>query len=160
MTTQDQHTETEASQAQTDSMSQAQDESSAARAESPMEQTQPFTPPTEASTQGTESSTERTEASASATESSTERSLFDDDLLGGLRARWDDVQASFVDDPRKCVQQADGLVADVVDKLVTGFAEARSRLEEQWARGEDASTEDLRVALKRYREFFQRLLTV
>jgi hypothetical protein len=147
MTTQDQHTETEASQAQTDSMSQAQDESSPeARVESPMEQTQPFTPPTEAPIEGAESPTEK--------------SLFDDALLGGLRARWDDVQASFVDDPRKCVQQADGLVADVVDKLVNGFAEARSRLEEQWARGEDASTEDLRVALKRYREFFQRLLTV
>ena len=146
MTTQDQHTETEASQTQTDSMRQTQDEPSAARVESPVEQTQPFTPPVEESTQQAESSTAR--------------SLFDDDLLGGLRARWDDVQASFVDDPRECVQRADALVADVVDKLVTGFAEARSRLEEQWARGEDASTEDLRVALKRYREFFHRLLTV
>ena len=153
MTTQDQHTETEAPQAQTDSTSEAQDEPSTARVESPVEQTQPFTPPTEASTQGNE-------ASASDAESPTEKSLFDDNLLEGLRARWDDVQASFVDDPRECVQKADGLVADVVDKLVTGFADARSRLEEQWARGEDASTEDLRVALKRYREFFQRLLSV
>jgi hypothetical protein len=86
--------------------------------------------------------------------------LFADDQLAGLRARWDSVQAGFVDDPKDCVHKADGLVSDVVDQLTTGFAEARSRLEENWARGEEASTEDLRVALKRYREFFERLLAV
>jgi hypothetical protein len=93
-------------------------------------------------------------------ESSAERSLFADDELTRLRARWDDVQAGFVDDPQDCVQKADGLVSDVVEQLTTGFAQARSRLEEQWGRGEEASTEDLRIALKRYREFFERLLTV
>jgi hypothetical protein len=93
-------------------------------------------------------------------ESSTAQEVFADDRLAGLRARWDDVQASFVDDPRECVQKADSLVSDVVEQLTSGFAQARSRLEEQWARGEDASTEDLRVALKRYREFFERLLAV
>ena len=82
------------------------------------------------------------------------------DQLAGLRAQWDHVQASFVDDPRECVQKADGLVTDVVEQLTNGFAAARARLEEQWARGQDASTEDLRVALKRYREFFDRLLSV
>ena len=86
--------------------------------------------------------------------------LFADGELSGLRSRWNDVQAAFVDDPRDCVQKADGLVSDVVDKLTTGFADARSRLEEQWARGEEVSTEDLRIALKRYREFFERLLAV
>lgn len=91
---------------------------------------------------------------------STERELFADDELAGLRARWDNVQAGFVDDPRECVQKADSLVSDVVEHLTTGFTHARSRLEEQWARGEEASTEDLRVALKHYREFFQRLLSV
>jgi hypothetical protein len=136
MTTQDQHTPTEATQAQGESMSQAQEEPSAAQAEIPMEQ------PT------------------AETEPSTETSLFADDLFAGLRGRWNDVQAGFVDDPRECVQKADGLVADVVSKLTTGFSDARSRLEEQWARGEEASTEDLRVALKRYREFFERLLAV
>jgi hypothetical protein len=88
------------------------------------------------------------------------RDLFADDELAGLRARWDNVQAAFVDDPRECVQKADGLVSDVVEQLTAGFTHARSRLEEQWARGEEASTEDLRVALKQYREFFQRLLAV
>jgi hypothetical protein len=89
----------------------------------------------------------------------------DDGLLfaadtSGLRSRWDDVQAAFVDDPADCVQKADTLVAEVVDQLTAAFSEARSRLEAQWARGEQASTEDLRLALQRYREFFQRLLAV
>jgi hypothetical protein len=65
-----------------------------------------------------------------------------------------------VNDPKECVQKADALVAQVVEQLTTGFSQARSRLETQWARGEDASTEDLRVALKGYRESFQRLLSV
>jgi hypothetical protein len=88
------------------------------------------------------------------------RSLFADGDLSGLRSRWDDVQASFVDDPRECVHKADGLVSDVVEQLTAGFSQARTRLEEQWDRGEEASTEDLRLALKGYREFFQRLLAV
>ena len=99
------------------------------------------------------------ESPAHRTDLGTDESLFGD-LLSGLWSRWDDVQASFVDDPRECVQKADRLVSDVVDRLTTGFAQARSHLEEQWARGEEASTEDLRQALKRYREFFHRLLSV
>jgi hypothetical protein len=93
-------------------------------------------------------------------ESSTEEVLFADDDLAELRARWAAVQASFVDDPKDCVQKADVLVSDLVEQLTSGFADARSHLEEQWARGEEASTEDLRVALMHYREFFQRLLAV
>jgi hypothetical protein len=95
-----------------------------------------------------------------AAQTSTDASLFADAERDGLRTRWDDVQAGFVDDPRDCVQKADGLVSDVVRQLISGFTEARSRLEQQWSRGEEASTEDLRVALKRYREFFDRLLAV
>jgi hypothetical protein len=96
----------------------------------------------------------------SGTKSSTDRPLFADDELAELRARWDNVQTGFVDDPKDCVQKADGLVSDVVEQLTNGFTEARSRLEQHWGRGEEASTEDLRVALKRYREFFDRLLAV
>jgi hypothetical protein len=95
-----------------------------------------------------------------AAEPSTEESLFARDKLSGLRSRWDHVQAGFVDNPQECVQQADGLVSDVVDELTNAFSQARSGLEAQWARGEQASTEDLRIALKRYREFFDRLLAV
>jgi hypothetical protein len=103
--------------------------------------------------------TQEVPASESA-ETTSERALFADDELAGLTARWDNVQAGFVDDPRDCVQKADGLVSDVVKQLTASFSDARTRLEEQWARGEEASTEDLRVALKQYREFFQRLLAV
>jgi hypothetical protein len=93
-------------------------------------------------------------------ESSTEEVLFAGDDLAELRARWAGVQAAFVDDPKECVQNADVLVSDLVEQLTTGFARARSRLEEQWSRGEDASTKDLRLALMHYREFFERLLAV
>lgn len=93
-------------------------------------------------------------------ESSSVRTLFAEAELSGLRSRWGDVQAGFVDDPRECIQKADGLVSDVVEQLTTGIAGARARLESQWSRGEQASTEDLRVALMRYREFFERLLAV
>lgn len=98
--------------------------------------------------------------SSSGSDSSTDKALFADDQLSGLRARWTDVQSTFVDDPKECVQKADGLVSDVVEQLTASFSDARSRLEEQWARGEEASTEDLRIALKKYREFFERLLAV
>jgi hypothetical protein len=105
---------------------------------------------------------ESREARVDSTESdgSAEKMLFADGELSGMRNRWTEVQSAFVDDPRDCVQKADGLVADVVDKLTAGFSQARSRLEEQWDRGEEVSTEDLRIALKRYREFFERLLAV
>ena len=93
-------------------------------------------------------------------ESSAEDVLVADDDLADLRARWAGVQTSFVDDPKDCVHQADALVSDVFEHLTNGFAEVRSRLEERWSRGEDASTEDLRLALMHYREFFERLLAV
>lgn len=109
--------------------------------------------------QGVSSGTADTGA-AGGSSSAIGEDLFADDEMVGLRARWDSVQASFVDDPKECVQKADGLVSDVVDQLTSSFSHARSRLEEQWARGEEASTEDLRIALKRYREFFDRLLAV
>ena len=118
---------------------------------------EPLTTADESSAGRTESSQMQTEPSS---EPSSERSLLADNDRSGLRSRWDDVQAAFVDNPKECVQKADTLVAEVVEQLTTGFSDARSRLEEQWARGEKVSTEDLRVALKRYRDFFQRLLSV
>ena len=90
----------------------------------------------------------------------TDQTLFGDGELSDFHSRWTEVQAAFVDDPRDCVQKADGLVSDVVDRLTAGFASARSGLEEQWSRGEQVSTEDLRLALQRYRDFFERLLAV
>ena len=61
---------------------------------------------------------------------------------------------------RQAVERADALVASAIKRLAEIFANERSSLEEQWARGGDASTEDLRVALRRYRAFFDRLLSV
>ena len=76
-----------------------------------------------------------------------------------LRARWEEIQTRFVDDPRQAVEDADALVAGVMKRMAEGFAQAREQLEGQWSRGEDVGTEDLRVALQRYRSFFQRLLS-
>ena len=104
-------------------------------------------------------SSRRAHGSGNDAQPSGDQLLFATDT-SGLRSRWDDIQAAFVDDPTECVQKADALVEEVVEQLTAGFSEARSRLEAQWARGEHASTEDLRVALQRYREFFQRLLAV
>jgi uncharacterized coiled-coil DUF342 family protein len=74
------------------------------------------------------------------------------------RTRWQELQASFVDEPQKVVELADQLVAELMQRLAETFAEERRSLEAQWARGEDVSTEDLRMALQRYRSFFERLL--
>jgi len=77
-----------------------------------------------------------------------------------LRARWSEVQTGFVDEPRHAVEQADGLVAEMMQRLAKVFADERGKLEQQWSQGADVSTEDLRVALRRYRSFFERLLAV
>lgn len=76
----------------------------------------------------------------------------------GCRGRWEEIQASFVDRPRESVEQADALVAELLQRLTAGFTQQRSRLEDQWDGGDEVSTEQLRVALTRYRSFFNRLL--
>jgi hypothetical protein len=86
--------------------------------------------------------------------------LFAAEEATGLRGRWDDVQAGFIDEPRKAVEEADSLVAAAMTRLAEIFAAERSRLEGAWDRGDDVSTEDLRLALQRYRSFFGRLLSV
>jgi hypothetical protein len=86
--------------------------------------------------------------------------LFPSSELETLRTRWKEVQTAFVDEPRRAVEQADGLVASAMKRLAEVFAEERSQLEKQWDRGDSVSTEDLRVALQRYRSFFDRLLSV
>jgi hypothetical protein len=84
--------------------------------------------------------------------------LFSDAEVIDFRSRWSDVQAGFVDQPRRSVQQADQLVATVMQRLAQGFANERESLEGQWDSGDNVSTEDLRVALQRYRTFFGKLL--
>jgi hypothetical protein len=85
--------------------------------------------------------------------------LLADDNAQSFRQRWDDLQAGFVDHPREVVEEADDLVSKLMEEISTGFSERRSSLEAQWERGDDVSTEDLRIALTRYRSFFNRLLS-
>jgi hypothetical protein len=84
--------------------------------------------------------------------------LLPDDAAGDFERRWQDLQVRFVDEPQRCVQDADALVSEVMQQITDGFAEERRKLESQWSGGGEASTEDLRVALQRYRSFFNRLL--
>ena len=82
------------------------------------------------------------------------------DITQDLRGRWDQIQTGFVDEPRSSVQQADELVALAIKRLAESFASERHNLEQQWDRGDNVNTEDLRIALQKYRSFFQRLLTI
>jgi hypothetical protein len=85
--------------------------------------------------------------------------LFASDDTERFRQRWDELQASFVDPPRQVVKQADELVSELMERLTTEFDERRTNLESQWEKGDEVSTEELRVALTRYRSFFNRLLS-
>jgi hypothetical protein len=97
---------------------------------------------------------------AHAETSGEERSpLLPADQTGGFTERWRQIQTSFVDEPRTSVEQADALVAELMQRLAASFSAERERLEGQWDSGDDVSTEELRVALTRYRSFFDRLLS-
>jgi hypothetical protein len=86
--------------------------------------------------------------------------LFSPDEAKKFRSQWENVQVGFVDEPRSAVEQADHLVAKAIKRLAEVFAEERQNLERQWDRGENVSTEDLRLALRCYRAFFERLLAI
>jgi hypothetical protein len=111
----------------------------------------------------------RSERSASDLSASQQRSdstngdatpLFPNNQLQDLQARWNDIQTGFVDEPRNAVERADSLVASTMQQLAEAFSKERSKLEQQWDRGDDISTEDLRMAFQRYRSFFRRLLSM
>jgi hypothetical protein len=86
--------------------------------------------------------------------------LFTEESDREFRNRWRDIQSGFVDEPRTAVEQADELVAQLMQRLAQSFSEQRTRLEQQWDASDKVSTEELRIALKRYRSFFERLLSV
>jgi hypothetical protein len=86
--------------------------------------------------------------------------LFEAAVLNEFNSRWSEVQTGFVDEPRRAVQQADALVSDVINRIADSFGRERAQLEQQWDRGDNVSTEHLRVALQRYRWLFSRLLTI
>jgi hypothetical protein len=85
-------------------------------------------------------------------------SLLEDGELQSITMRWKDIQAEFVDEPTNAVQEADALVAELMQRLAAMFATERAELENRWAGGNEVSTEDLRQGLRRYRSFFERLL--
>ena len=86
--------------------------------------------------------------------------LFPDTEGHDFRSKWDQIQIGFVDEPKKAVQDADNLVAQTMKRLAEIFSDERKKMEETWSRGGDVGTEDLRVALQRYRSFFNRLLSM
>jgi len=113
---------------------------------SEVEQTELLQPPADAS--------ERGQAAAE------HAALFPAGDLDNFRARWREIQGNFVDEPRRAVEQANQLVEQVIQRLTNVFSNERSKLENEWSQGKDVSTEDLRQALRRYRSFFDRLLSV
>jgi hypothetical protein len=86
--------------------------------------------------------------------------LFPADESSRLKTRWSDIQAAFVDEPREAVKRADALVNDVTRRVAEVFTEERAALEKQWDRGDQVTTEDLRISLQRYRAFFDHLLSL
>jgi hypothetical protein len=86
--------------------------------------------------------------------------LFAQNDAQDFRSRWEKIQIGFVDEPRTAVVQADELVANAIKRLAEVFATERQKLETEWDKADNVSTEDLRVALRRYRSFFDRLLSV
>jgi hypothetical protein len=87
-------------------------------------------------------------------------SLFENNEAERFRTQWLEIQSKFVDDPSVSVKDADDLVAEVIKNITRTFSDERLSLENQWKSGGKVSTEDLRVAMKRYRSFFNRLLTL
>ena len=86
--------------------------------------------------------------------------LFAQNDTQDLRSRWEKIQSGFVDEPRKAVEQADELVASAIKRLAEVFATERHKLEAEWGKIDNVSTEELRIALRRYHSFFDRLLSV
>jgi len=74
-----------------------------------------------------------------------------------FQTRWDGIQTGFIDDPRVAVRNADALIESAMKQISEGFAAKREHLKTQWDRGEQASTEDLRLALQQYRSIFSHL---
>lgn len=72
--------------------------------------------------------------------------------------RWNEIQIRFVDEPRESIANADALVDEVMKELAAAFSQERAQIEGEWSAGSEPSTEELRVALQRYRSFFNRLL--
>jgi hypothetical protein len=138
------------------------DESTTTSAEEPVSETDERRPTTADIALGADDSGEQAApaAEAVADDEDERRPLLEEEATVEVRSRWEKIQGGFVDEPRRAVEEADTLVAELMQQLADSFAKERQGLEGQWDRGDDVSTEDLRIALQRYRSFFDRLLSV
>jgi hypothetical protein len=138
------------------------DESTTTSAEEPVTETDERRPTTADIASGTDDSGEQAPpaAEAVADDEDEHRPLLEEEATVEVRSRWEKIQGGFVDEPRRAVEEADTLVAELMQQLADSFAKEREGLEGQWDRGDEVSTEDLRIALQRYRSFFDRLLSV
>jgi hypothetical protein len=138
------------------------DESTTTSAEEPVSETDERRPTTADIALGTDDSGEQAPpaAEAVADDEDERRPLLEEEATVEVRSRWEKIQGGFVDEPRRAVEEADTLVAELMQQLADSFANERKGLEGQWDRGDEVSTEDLRIALQRYRSFFDRLLSV
>ena len=118
------------------------------------------TPPPGPPVSAPDSNRDRSQAATVQRETRRDAALFDEAEIQRLRTRWTEVQSGFVDEPRRAVKEADALVLDATKRLTEMFTKERTALDQHWDRGDDVTTEDLRVALQRYRTFFDRLLAV
>lgn len=103
---------------------------------------------------------DRIDGVSQTSESDEQSALFSQEEAKDFHSKWDAIQVGFVDEPRQAVEHADSLVAGAMKRLAEMFADERERLEKQWDRGDSVSTEELRLALRRYRAFFGRLLSI
>jgi hypothetical protein len=138
------------------------DESTTTSAEEPVSETDERRPTTADIALGTDDSGEQAPPAREAVgdDEAERRPLLEEEATVEVRSRWEKIQGGFVDEPRRAVEEADTLVAELMQKLADSFAKEREGLEGQWDRGDKVSTEDLRIALQRYRSFFDRLLSV
>ena len=103
---------------------------------------------------------ESTRATSASEDTENYAPLFEDKRAEEFRNQWLEIQSRFVDDPSVAVKEADELVSQIIQNVTRMFANERTSLENQWNSGDKVSTEELRVALRRYRSFFNRLLTL
>jgi hypothetical protein len=90
---------------------------------------------------------------------STSGGLLPDNELSDYQRRWDELQVRFIDEPRQSVREADDLVSEVTRRIADRFSSGRKDFEQRWEGGDEPTTEELRQAVQRYRDFFQRLVT-
>lgn len=115
--------------------------------------------PRDPSSERVRSETEASTGPGASTQWNAHPGLLPDDDLDGYQQRWDDIQVRFIDEPRQSVREADELVDEVTRRIAERFTSSRKDFEERWETDNEPTTEELRQALQRYRDFFKRLVS-